>query len=80
MCPCLHQGCNFWKLIRGAERGKDAQGTIKILLDMDFTSDLAHFLHDIAVAQLNIGGAQAPQRDIKLHLMAFIHYIHTPSR
>ena len=53
------QGCNFWKLIGGAERGKDAQGTIKILLDTDFTSDLAHFLHSIRGAQLNIGDAQA---------------------
>ena len=34
---------------------------------MDFT-DLAHFLHNIVGAQLNIGGAQALQRDIKLHL------------
>ena len=31
------QGCNFWKLFGGAERRKDAQGTIKILLDTDFT-------------------------------------------
>ena len=43
--------------------GKDAQGTIKILLDTDFTSDLDHFLHTIVGAQLNIGGAQAlPKR------------------
>ena len=60
----LNQGCNFWNLIGGTERGKDAQGsTIKILLDTDFTSDLAHFLHNIVGAQLNIGGAQAlPKR------------------
>ena len=32
---------------------------IKNLLDTDFTSDLAHFLHNIVGAQLNIGGAQA---------------------
>ena len=57
------QGCNFWKLIGGAERGKDAQGTIKILMDTDFTSDLAHFLHNIGGAQLNIGGNEAlPKR------------------
>ena len=36
-----------------------AQGTIKILLNTDFTSDLAHFLHNIVGAQLNIAGAQA---------------------
>ena len=47
----------------GSERGKDAQGTIKILLDTDFTSYLAHFLHNIVGAQLNIRGAQAlPKR------------------
>ena len=58
-----HQGCNFWKLIVGAEWGKDAQGTIKILLNTNFTSDLAHFLQNIVGAQLNIGGAQAlPKR------------------
>ena len=65
------QGCNFRKLIGGAERGKDAQGTIKILMDTEFTSDLAHFLHNIGGAQLNIGGTELlrhSQIDIKLHL------------
>ena len=65
LCPfhSKFQGCNFWKLIGGAERGKDAQGTIKILLNMDFTSYLAHFLHSIVGAQLNIEGAQVlPKR------------------
>ena len=47
----------------GAEREKYAQGTIKILMDTDFTSDLAHFLHNIRGAQLNIGGGEAlPKR------------------
>ena len=58
------QGCNFWKLIGGAERGKDAQGNIKILLDADFTSDLAHFLCNIVGAQLNIGAAQYTYEDM----------------
>ena len=58
-----HQGCNFWKLIGGAERGKDAQGTTKILLDTDLTSDLTHILRNIVGAKLNIGGALAlPKR------------------
>ena len=65
------QGCNFWKLIGSAERGKDAQCmyvlTSKILLDTNFTSTLTHFLHSIGGALLNIGGAQALPRDIKLH-------------
>ena len=64
----LSQGYNFWKLIGGAERGKDAQGTIKILLNTDFTSDLTHFLHNIVGVQLNIGVLRHSQRDIKLHL------------
>ena len=46
------QGCNFWKVIGGAERGKYAQGTINIFLDTDFTSDLARFFHNI-VSVLN---------------------------
>ena len=33
--------------LTSAERGKDAQGTIKIHMDTDFTSGLAHFLHNI---------------------------------
>ena len=57
------QGCNFWKLIGGAERGQRAEGTIKILQETDFTSDLVHSLHNILGAQLNIEGAQAlPKR------------------
>ena len=63
------QGCNFWKLIGGAERGKFAQGTIKIFLNTDFTSNLARFLHNIVGAQLNIGGVRAlPEIYLKLHL------------
>ena len=59
----LKQGCNFWKMIGGAERRKYAQDTIKILMGTDFTSDLAHFLHHIGGAQLCIGGAEAlPKR------------------
>ena len=53
----------------GAEKGKDVQGTIKILLGTDFTSDLAHFLHNIVGAQLNIGGAQALPKRYKVTLM-----------
>ena len=50
-------------MLGGAERGKDAQGAIKILLDTDFTSDLAQFLYNIGGAQLNIRGALAlPKR------------------
>ena len=60
------QGCNFWKLIGGAERGKDDQGTIKILMGTDFTSYLVHFLHNIGGAQLNIGGAQALSQRYKV--------------
>ena len=51
-------GLNFWKLVGGAQREKDAQGTIKNLLDTDFISDLAHFFHNIVSAQLNIVSAQ----------------------
>ena len=40
--------------------------TIKILLDTDFTSYLAHFLHNIVGAQLNIGGAQALPKGYKV--------------
>ena len=39
--------CNFLKLMGGAKREKDAQVTIKILMDAEFTSDLAHFLQNI---------------------------------
>ena len=39
-------------------------GTIKILLDTDFTSDLAHFLHNIVGAQLNIGGCSGTPKEI----------------
>ena len=60
------QGCNFWKLIGGAERGNDAQGAIKILLDTDFISDLAYFPHNTMGAQLNIGGAQALSKRYKV--------------
>ena len=50
-------------MVGGAERGKFAQGTIKILLGADFTSDLTQFLHNIADVQLNIRGAPAlPKR------------------
>ena len=50
-------------MIGGAERGKDAQGTTKILLNTDFTSDLAHFFHSIVGGQPNVGGAQTlPKR------------------
>ena len=45
----------FRKLIGDAERGKDAQGTIKILMDTNFTLDLAHIHDNIEGAQLNIG-------------------------
>ena len=69
--PRLHD-FNFWKLFEGGERGKDAQGTIKILMDTDFASDLAHFLRNIGGAQLNIGVAEALQRDIKLHLWIYL--------
>ena len=42
--------------------------TIKILMDADFTSDLAHFLHNVGGAQVNIGVLRHTQREIKLHL------------
>ena len=37
----------------GAERKKNAQGTIKISVNTDFTSDLTHILVDIGDAQRN---------------------------
>ena len=42
--------------------------TIKILMDADFTSDLAHFLYNIGGAQSNIGVLGHSQRDIKFPL------------
>ena len=42
----LH-GCNLSNVIGGALRKRDAQYTLNFLMDMDFTSDLAHFLADI---------------------------------
>ena len=37
-------------------------------MNTDFTTNLTHFLANNGVAQLNIGGAEALQRDMKLHL------------
>ena len=65
-CTYVEKGCNSWELIGGAERGKGVQGTIKILLDTDFTSDFVHFLHNIVGAQLNIGSVQALPRRYKV--------------
>ena len=60
-------------MIGGAERGKYAQGGIKILMDTDFFSHLDHFLHSIGGAQLNIGGAEALPKRYKVTPM--IHLV-----
>ena len=73
----VFQGFNFWKLIEGAERGKDAQGTIKILMDTDSTSYLTHFLHNIVGAQLNFGGAQALLKRYTVTPMEFAYSLTT---
>ena len=70
LCNGSGQGCNFWKLIGGAERGNMLKVPSKSFMATDFTSDLTHFLHNIVGAQLNIGVGvlRHSQRDIKLHL------------
>ena len=41
-------------------------------MDTEFTSNLAHFLHNIGGAQLNIGGAEAlPKRYKVTHMEDF---------
>ena len=59
------QGCNFWNLI-GSAQWEMMFKYLKILMDMDFTSDLPHFLANIRCAQLYIGGAEAPPKRFKV--------------
>ena len=70
LCNGSGQGCNFWKLIGGAERGNMLKVPSKSFMETDFTSYLINFLRNIVGAQLNIGGAQALPKRYKVTPMA----------
>ena len=90
LCPRLHFGplgtlytiitshavLWFLETDRGAGRGKDAKGTIKIL-DTDFTSDLVHFLHNIVGAHSSTKhwGCSATPKEILSYSYVHMKYL-----
>ena len=59
--------CSFAKKVGGAQSVKNAQSTLKILRNLDFSSDLVHFLAEVGRALAKLGGLKPSQLNTFLH-------------